>query len=108
MPAHPAYVSQLEWQPLVDVLQAAGDRAGMSDGERMRGVHSFNDTKLPGAIFSGDELSCSATIVGVEKRPKRIIRVDALPLLPVGKVDKMVLRKTAAEQIGPELAAGGA
>ena len=68
MPAHPAYVSQLEWQPLVDVLQAAGDRAGMSDGERMRGVHSFNDTKLPGAIYSGDELSCSATIVGVEQR----------------------------------------
>lgn len=68
IPAHPAYVSQLEWQPLVDVLQAVGDRAGMSAGERMRGVHSFNDTKLPEPIHAGDELSCSASIVGVEQR----------------------------------------
>lgn len=38
------------------------------------------------------------------KVPKRIVKVDALPLLPVGKVDKMALRKLAAEQIGPEFA----
>lgn len=68
MPAHPAYVSQLEWQPIFQVQQAARDAAGMSDAERMRGVHSFNDTKFPRAIYSGDELTCVATIVGVEQR----------------------------------------
>lgn len=33
------------------------------------------------------------------KVPKRILVVDALPLLPVGKVDKMTLRKRAAAEI---------
>ena len=68
MPAHPAYVSQLEWQPLFQVLQAASESAGMSGAESARGVHSFNDTKMPRAIHSGDELCCTATIVGVEQR----------------------------------------
>jgi len=68
MPAHPAYVSQLEWQPLFQVLQATSDSAGMTEAERVRGVHSFNDTTMPVAIRSGDELRSTATIVGVEQR----------------------------------------
>lgn len=68
VPAHPAYVSQLEWQPLFQVLQAASESAGMTNAESVRGVHSFNDTRMPVAIHSGDELSCRATIVGVEQR----------------------------------------
>ena len=35
------------------------------------------------------------------KVPKRILILDALPLLPVGKVDKMALRKRAAAEIDP-------
>lgn len=38
------------------------------------------------------------------KVPKRIVMVDALPLLPVGKVDKMALRKRAAAEIAPTFA----
>ncbi len=60
--------------------------------------------------MSGDEVAESVLIGWCKERlanykvPKRIIRVDSLPLLPVGKVDKMELRTIAAEQIGPELA----
>ncbi len=68
MPAHPAYVSQLEWQPLFQVLQAAREQSGMSDAESIRGVHSSNDTSMARPIYSGDELSCVATIVGIEQR----------------------------------------
>ncbi len=68
MPAHPAYISQLEWQPLFQVLQGARQLAGMSDSEALRGVHSFNDTRISDAVRSGDELSCVATIAGVEQR----------------------------------------
>lgn len=38
------------------------------------------------------------------KVPKRIIALDALPLLPVGKVDKMALRRSAAEHVAPQFA----
>ncbi len=63
--------------------------------------------------MSDEEVAESVLVAWCKERlanykvPKRIIRVEALPLLPVGKVDKMVLRKTAAEQVGPEFADGG-
>ena len=38
------------------------------------------------------------------KVPKRVIQVDALPLLPVGKVNKMSLRERATKEVGLEFA----
>ncbi len=61
-----------------------------------------------GSDFADEDTAESVLVAWCKERlanykvPKRIIRVDALPLLPVGKVDKMALRKIAAEQIGPE------
>ncbi len=74
----------------------------------------FDEVGVAYVEMSGEGVDESVLIAWCKERlanykvPKRIIRVEPLPLLPVGKVDKMVLRKTAAEQIGPDLAEGGA
>ncbi len=65
-----------------------------------------------GVTMSGDDVAESVLVAWCKERlanykvPKRIIRVDSLPLSPVGKVDKMEVRTIAAEEMGPELAAG--
>ncbi|WP_182357258.1 class I adenylate-forming enzyme family protein [Tomitella gaofuii] len=58
-----------------------------------------------GTPVDPDELTdwCRARLANY-KVPKRIIAVDALPLLPVGKVDKMALRRRAAEEVAPQFA----
>ncbi|PRZ42530.1 acyl dehydratase [Antricoccus suffuscus] len=65
LPAHPNYVSHLEW----DAIGELHDKiVGLTDADRLSGVHSFNDTRLHRPIVSGDELSSIARVVGVERR----------------------------------------
>lgn len=68
----------------------------------------FDEVGVAYVEMSGSSVDESVLVEWCKERlanykvPKRIVRVDELPLLPVGKVDKMVLRKTAAVEIGPE------
>lgn len=66
MPTHPAYVSHLEWDAIGLLHAALGERISLS--ERLRGVHSYNHTTLQGPFHAGEELSCTASVVGVERR----------------------------------------
>ena len=65
VPVHPGYVSYLEWEAISDVEGSLGQ---LTDDERLRGVHSYNHTTIENQFSAGDELSCVATVVGVESR----------------------------------------
>lgn len=65
VPVHPAYLSHLEW----DAISAVHDRLPqLTTDERRRGVHSWNHTELEASFRAGDELTCVASVVGVEQR----------------------------------------
>lgn len=66
----------------------------------------FDEVGIAYVEVSGEDIAESLLVEWCKERlanykvPKRIITVDELPLLPVGKVDKMALRKTAVQEIG--------
>lgn len=65
VPAHPAYVSHLEWAAITELHARLPE---LTDAERLRGVHSFNDTTLHRPIRADDRLSCGATVVSAQSR----------------------------------------
>lgn len=56
------------------------------------------------SVTEGDLIAWCRERLANYKVPKRVIHVDALPLLPVGKVNKMSLRERATKEVGPEFA----
>ncbi|MFT4009066.1 MAG: MaoC/PaaZ C-terminal domain-containing protein [Nocardioidaceae bacterium] len=65
VPVHPTYVSFLEWDA-IGMVEA--QLSGITDDDRLRGVHSYNHTTLDNHFGAGDELRSVATVVGVERR----------------------------------------
>lgn len=65
VPAHPSYISHLEWDAIGTLLAAMPI---LTPEERLRGVHSFNDTTIHRALRAGDEVTSTATVVGVDSR----------------------------------------
>lgn len=65
VPVHPTYVSHLEWDAIGEVHEKL---LQLTDDDRLRGVHSYNHTTINGTFADGDELTCIATVVGVEQR----------------------------------------
>lgn len=79
LPAHAAYVSHLEWEAIG--LLHEKHLSALTPDERVHGVHSFNSTRLHRSIRSGDALSSSATVVGVERRrsgARLTVRIDTV------------------------------
>ncbi|WP_182357256.1 MaoC/PaaZ C-terminal domain-containing protein [Tomitella gaofuii] len=79
LPAHPAYLSHLEWDAIA--LLHEKHLGALTPEERVRGVHSFNATRLHRAVRAGDTLSSSAQVVGVEKRRaggRMTLRIDTV------------------------------
>lgn len=66
LPAHPAYLSHLEWEAIVGAYSALDPQ--IHPDERIRGVHTFNDTEIFRPLHSGDTVSCTSTVVGVDSR----------------------------------------
>lgn len=65
VPTHPTYVSHLEWDAIGELYAKLPQ---LNIEERLRGVHSYNQTAITGTFGAGDELTCVATVVGVEQR----------------------------------------
>lgn len=65
VPAHPAYISHLEWDAIVSLIEAM---PMLTPDEHLRGVHSFNDTIIHRALRAGDEVTSTATVIGVDRR----------------------------------------
>ena len=57
---------------------------------------------LPGGDLDLDDLKafCRGRLANY-KQPKRFVVLDELPLLPIGKVDKVALKKRAADDYRP-------
>lgn len=81
LPAHPAYISHLEWDAIGTLHEAK--LTALTPQERVRGVHVANSTRLHRVLRSGDVLSASALVAGVERHragamlTHRIETVDA-------------------------------
>lgn len=96
-----------------DVLISGGVKVALAAVERvLRELPGFGDAvvvavphdrwgEVPVAVTAGndgDDASATAAVVaelGVAARPARIIRIDRLPLLPSGKVDRLAVRAIA-------------
>lgn len=79
LPAHAAYVSHLEWEAIG--LLHEKHLSTLTPDERVHGVHASNSTRLHRPIRTGDTLSSSATVVGVERRrsgARLTIRIDTV------------------------------
>lgn len=79
LPAHPAYVSHLEWNAIS--LLHAERLTEIAAEERILGVHTFNSTQLHRPLVAGDYLSARATVVGLEHHragAKLTIRIDTV------------------------------
>lgn len=63
LPAHPNYLSHQEWEA-ISALHEVMD--GLTVEERQQGVHTYNDTRLHRPLFSGDTVTCTARVVGVD------------------------------------------
>ena len=63
IPAHPAYVSHLEWDAISRLYDELPE---INAADRLRSLHIFNDTTLHNPIQAGDRLSSEATVVGIE------------------------------------------
>lgn len=77
MPAHPAYVSHLEWEAIGGLHEA--HLGALTPEERVHGVHVFNSTKLHRPLRAGDALEARATVAGVERHRaggQLMIRID--------------------------------
>jgi non-ribosomal peptide synthetase component E (peptide arylation enzyme) len=77
-------------EALLDASARAGGRRCVPDAYRA------SDRRLRGGDVTVDELAahCAERLVAY-KRPARVALLDALPLTPVGKVDKALLRAWA-------------
>ena len=79
LPAHPAYISQLEWNAISHLHEEK--LVDLTVDERIRGVHAFNATRLHRGLISDDQLSAQATVVGIEQRRaggRMTIRIDTV------------------------------
>ena len=65
LPAHPAYLSHLEWDAIGALFQS--QLSALTPQERMHGVHVFNSTRLHRPLKSGDTISATAAVAGVER-----------------------------------------
>lgn len=77
MPAHPAYVSHLEWDAIAGLHEA--HLSALTPEERVHGVHVFNSTKLHRPLRAGDALESRAIVAGVERHragAQLVIRID--------------------------------
>ncbi len=59
--AHPMFIVGPEWPAVLSVR-----RLGLEPGEDTRGVHASHDVTIHRPVRAGDELTTTATIVGVE------------------------------------------
>ncbi|MBK1874994.1 MaoC family dehydratase N-terminal domain-containing protein [Marinobacter sp. 1-3A] len=66
LPAHPAYLSHLEWEAIVGLHECL---EMLLPEERDRGVHSYNDTEIIRPLRSGDKISCVASVESVFEHP---------------------------------------
>ena len=66
LPAHPAYVSQLEWVAIDQLLEHLVE---LSPEERFLGVQSFVDTTIHRPVKATQELVSIAEVAGVESCP---------------------------------------
>lgn len=76
LPAHPNYLSHQEWEA-ISALHDVID--GLTDQERQRGVHSYNDTRLFRPLYSGEEVTCVARVESVDQRRaggRLTVRID--------------------------------
>jgi acyl dehydratase len=95
LPAHPAYLSHQEWEAISGLHEVL---EGLTDDERERGVHSYNDTQLLRPLRSGDTISCTARVQAVQQRRSgsrltlRIDTVDAGGELVATSVTSTVFR----------------
>jgi O-succinylbenzoic acid--CoA ligase len=96
-----------------DVLISGGVKVALASVERvLRELPGFGDAvvvavpderwgEVPVAVTAGndgDDSTAGAAVaaeLGVAARPARVIRVDVLPLLPSGKVDRLAVRAMA-------------
>ena len=96
-----------------DVLISGGVKVALAAVERvLRELPGFGDAivvavpderwgEVPVAVVAGhagDDAGAGAAVVaelGVAARPARVIRIDRLPLLPSGKVDRLAVRAAA-------------
>lgn len=105
LPAHPAYISHLEWDA-IGLLHAEA-LAGIASEERIRGVHTFNSTRLHRPLVVGDQLSARASVVGVERHRAgarmtlRIDTVDAAGALVASSHTASIFRGVAADGEAP-------
>ena len=60
--AHPMFIVGPEWPAVLSVR-----RLGLEPGEDTRGVHASHDLTIHRPVRAGDELTTTATIVGVEE-----------------------------------------
>lgn len=80
MPAHPAYVSHLEWDAIGSLHET--QLTALTPDERVRGVHVANSTQLHRALVAGDVLQSRAQVVGVQRH-----RAGASMMLRIDTVD---------------------
>ncbi|MBS0382245.1 MAG: MaoC family dehydratase N-terminal domain-containing protein [Proteobacteria bacterium] len=79
LPAHPAYLSHLEWDAIGILFHS--QLGALTPQERMQGVHVFNSTRLHRPLKTGDTISATATVVGVERHRAGAwltIRIDSV------------------------------
>jgi len=77
---HPMFPVCLEWPAIMDCASVPGSESITSD-ERKRDVHAAHDLHIHRAIRAGDNLTTSATIVGISKIGPGIaqtIRIDTI------------------------------
>ena len=79
--AHPAFCVSLEWPPALELRNAAA--LGITQAEKMRGVHALQDSTFHRPIRQGDRLSTVARIVQI-----RAVRPGAFVLTKFATVDR--------------------
>lgn len=75
--AHPLFVVAPEWPVLLAVARVPPlDR--LTSAERARGVHARHDLHVHRPIVPGDELTTTATVVGMERRRSGVLQTVRL------------------------------
>lgn len=106
LPAHPAYLSHLEWEAIVRLHEYL---EMLLPEERDRGVHSYNDTEINRPLRSGDKISCTASVESVSEHPAgaclsiRVNTVDGNQERVASSLTQAIYRGVtlASEPLGP-------
>lgn len=107
LPAHPAYLSHLEWEAIVGLHECVEDK--LLPAERARGVHSYNDTQIIRPVHSGDKITCVASVESVFDHPAgaclgvRVNTTDGNNELVASSLTQIIYRgvKLISETEGP-------